>query len=59
MKNINRQKVYFSKTIKTDENWVSMKDIHRCDLVFKEIYGKYERKNLTDNDIKKYKMTKK
>ena len=36
-----------------------MKDIHRCDLVFKEIYGKYERKNLTDNDIKKYKMTKK
>ena len=36
-----------------------MKDIHRCDLVFKEIYGKYERQNLTDNDIKKYKMTKK
>ena len=42
MKNINRQKVYFSKIRKTDENWVSMKDIHNdlCDLVFKEIYGK-------------------
>ena len=26
-------------------------------LVFKEIYGKYERKNLIDNEIKKYKMT--
>ena len=26
-------------------------------LVFKEIYGKYERKNLTDNKIKKNKMT--
>ena len=27
------------------------------DLVLKEIYDKYERKNLTDNEIKKYKMT--
>ena len=26
-------------------------------LVFKEIYGKYERKNLIDNEIKKHKMT--
>ena len=26
-------------------------------LVFKEIYGKDERKNLIDNEIKKYKMT--
>ena len=26
-------------------------------LVFKEIYGKYERKNLIDNEIKKYKTT--
>ena len=27
------------------------------DLILKEIYFKYERKNLTDNEIKKYKMT--
>ena len=27
------------------------------DLILKEIYCKYERKNLTDNEIKKYKMT--
>ena len=27
------------------------------DLILKEIYSKYERKSLTDNEIKKYKMT--
>ena len=41
-----------------------MKNVHdglgvknMSDLVLKEIYDKYERKNLTDNEIKKYKMT--
>ena len=41
-----------------------MKDVHNglavkniSDLVLKEIYGKCERKNLTDNEIKKYKIT--
>ena len=41
-----------------------MKSVHDClgvkdmsDLVLKEIYDKYERKNLTGNDIKKFKMT--
>ena len=41
-----------------------MKNVHdglgvknMSDLVLKEIYDKYERKNLTDNEIKKYKIT--
>ena len=41
-----------------------MKNLHdgldiknMSDIVLKEIYGKYGRKNLTDNEIKKYKMT--
>ena len=41
-----------------------MKSVHdglgvkdKSDLVLKEIYDKYERKNLTGNDIKKFKMT--
>ena len=44
--------------------WLSMKNLHdvldiknMSDIVLKEIYGKYGRKNLTDNEIKKYKMT--
>ena len=44
--------------------WLSMKNLHDAldiknmsDIVLKEIYGKYGRKNLTDNEIKKYKMT--
>ena len=41
-----------------------MKNVHcglcvknMSDLVLKEIYGKYGRKNLTKNEAKKYKMT--
>ena len=44
--------------------WLSMKNLHdgldiknMSDIVLKEIYGKYGRKNLADNEIKKYKMT--
>ena len=54
----------FLRERKTDEIWVSMKSVHHglgvknmSDLVLKEIYDKYERKNLTSNDIKKFKMT--
>ena len=54
----------FLRERKTDEIWVSMKSVHdglgvkdMSDLVLKEIYDKYERKNLTGNDIKKFKMT--
>ena len=54
----------FLRERKTDEIWVSMKSVHdglgvknMSDLVLKEIYDKYERKNLTSNDIKKFKMT--
>ena len=41
-----------------------MKNVHigswvkiRPDLTLKEIYGKYERKSLTNEQTKKYKMT--
>ena len=44
--------------------WLSMKNLHdgldiknMSDIVLKEIYGKYGRKNIADNEIKKYKMT--
>ena len=44
--------------------WLSMKNLHdgldiknMSDIVLKEIYDKYGRKNLADNEIKKYKMT--
>ena len=50
--------VDFLKIRKPDEIWVSMKNVHgnlgvknRSDLVLIEIYGKCERKNLTDNEI--------
>ena len=50
--------VDFLKIRKTDEIWVSMKNVHgnlgvknRSDLVLIEIYGKCKRKNLTDNEI--------
>ena len=56
--------VDFLRARKTDEIWVSMKTLHddlgvknMSDLILKEIYSKYERKSLTDNEIKKYKMT--
>ena len=48
----------------TDELWVSMKDVgdglavkNISDLVLKEIYGAYEKKKLTKEEIKCYKMT--
>ena len=57
--------VYFLKIRKTGEMWPSMKDIgsglgvkNTSDLVLKEIYGICEKKNLTKEKIKNYKMTK-
>ena len=56
--------VDFLSVRKTDEIWVKVKNVHdrlsvknMSDLVMKEIYGKYEGINLTDNKIKKYKIT--
>ena len=56
--------VHFLKIRKTDEIWSSMKDVGNglgvkniSDLVLKEIYGIYEKKNLTKEEIKNYKMT--
>ena len=58
--------VHFLKIKKTDEIWVSMKDCgsglgvkNISDLVLKEIYGIYEKKKLTKEEIKNYKMTEK
>ena len=49
------------KIRKTGEIWVSMKDIGDGlgvkNLVLKEIYGIYEKKKLTKEEIKNYKMT--
>ena len=49
-----------------ERNWVSMKNVHNglgvkniSDLVLKEIYGNYKTKNLTNKQIRKYKMTEK
>ena len=57
-------KVHHLKIRKTDEIWVSMKDIgdglgvtNISDLVLKEIYGIYEKRKLTKEEIKCYKMT--
>ena len=51
------------KIRKTGEIWVSMKDIRDglgvkniSDLVLKEIYGIYEKKQLTKEQIKNFKM---
>ena len=41
--------------MKSVHDGLGVKDM--SDLVLKEIYDKYERKNLTGNDIKKFKMT--
>ena len=48
----------------TDELWVSMKDVgdglavkNISDLVLKEIYGAYEKKELTKEETKCLKMT--
>ena len=52
------------KIRKTDEIWISRKDIgdglgvkNISDLVLKEIYGIYEKRKLTKEEIKNYKMT--
>ena len=49
---------------KTDEIWVSMKNVHgslgvkkMSNLVLKEIYDRYGTKNLTNQQIRRYKMT--
>ena len=49
---------------KTGETWLSMKDVHDglgvknvSDLVLKELYGKYETKDLINEQIRKYKIT--
>ena len=56
--------VHTLKIRKTDKIWSSMKDIGSGlgvkiipDLVLKEIYGIYEKKYLTKEEIKNYKMT--
>ena len=57
-------KVHFLKIRKTGEIWVSMKDIgdglcvkNISDLVLKDIYGIYEKKELIKEVIKCFKMT--
>ena len=57
-------KVHHLKIRKTGEIWVSMKDIGNglgvadiSDLVLKEIYGIYEERKLTKEEIKNYKTT--
>ena len=49
---------------KNGDLWVIMKDVkeglgvkNKSDLVLKEIYGAYRKKNLTKEEIKYYKMT--
>ena len=56
--------VNFLKIRKTDELWISIKDVGNglgvkniSDLVLKEIYGIYEKRKLTKEEIKCYKMT--
>ena len=56
--------VYFLKIRKTDELWMNMKDVgdgldvkNISDLVLKEICGIYEKKKLTKEEIKCFKMT--
>ena len=57
-------KVHFLKIRKPGELWISIKDIgdglgvkNISDLVLKEIYDIYEKKKLTKEKIKNYKMT--
>ena len=57
-------KVDFLQIRRNDEIWVSMKHLNdrlgiknMSDLVLKEIHGQYQRKNLTDKEIRKCKMT--
>ena len=58
--------VHFLRARETGEIWVSIENAHNglgvkniSDLVLKEIYGIYETKNLTNKQIRKYKMTEK
>ena len=58
--------VHFLRVIKTGKIWVSMKNVHNglgvkniSALVLKEIYDIYKTKNLTNKEIRKYKMTEK
>ena len=53
-------RVHFLRVKKARENWVSMKKVHdglsaknMPDLILKEIYGMYETKKLTNEQIKK------
>ena len=57
-------KVHFLKIEETDELWIKIKDFgdglgvkNISDLVLKEIYGIYEKRKLTKEEIKNYKMT--
>ena len=59
-----KAKVHNLRIRKTDEIWVSMKDIgdglgvtNISDLVLKEIYGIYEKRHLTKKEIKNCKLT--
>ena len=56
--------VNFLKIRKTDELWISIKDVGNglgvkniSDVVLKEIYSIYEKRKLTKEEIKCYKMT--
>ena len=58
-------KVHFFKIRKTGELWISIKDVgdglgvkNISDLVLKEIYGIYEKRKLTKEEIKCFKTTK-
>ena len=58
--------VNFLKLKKTDELWISIKDVGNglgvqniSDLVLKELYGVYGKKKLTEEETKCYKMTEK
>ena len=58
--------VNFLKLKKTDELWISIKDVGNglgvqniSDLVLKELYGVYGKKKSTEEETKCYKMTEK
>ena len=60
-KEYKKAKVHFLKIRKTGELWINMEDVgdglNISDLVLKEIYGIYEKRKLTKEEIKCYKMT--
>ena len=56
--------VPFSRLKKAGKVWASMKNVqdglvvkNMSDLILKEVYGIYETRNLTKEQIKKYKLT--